>query len=56
MIIRVFTPTSQPGKSAELESFLRDTAAPLVAQQPGLVAQQEHLLMRTRIEHCDVLP
>lgn len=38
MIIRVFIPTVHPGKSSEFESFLRDTAAPLVARQPGLVA------------------
>jgi heme-degrading monooxygenase HmoA len=39
MIIRVFTPTIHPGKRTEFESFLRDTAAPLVARQPGLAAQ-----------------
>jgi heme-degrading monooxygenase HmoA len=39
MIIRVFTPTIHPGASTEFESFLRDTAKPLVAQQPGLIAQ-----------------
>ena len=39
MIIRVFTPTIHPGKSTEFESFLRDTAQPLVAKQSGLIAQ-----------------
>jgi heme-degrading monooxygenase HmoA len=39
MIIRVFRPTVHPGKEVEFESFLRDTAGPLVAQQSGLVAQ-----------------
>jgi heme-degrading monooxygenase HmoA len=39
MIIRVFTPAIHPGKDAEFESFLRDTAKPLMAQQPGLIAQ-----------------
>ena len=39
MIIRVFRPTIHPGKESEFESFLRDTAIPLVSQQPGLVAQ-----------------
>ena len=39
MIIRIFRPTIHPGKESEFESFLADTAAPLVAQQPGLVAQ-----------------
>ena len=40
MIIRVFRPTIYPGKEAEFESFLRDTAIPLVSQQSGLVAQR----------------
>ena len=40
MIIRVFRPTIHPGKEAEFESFLRDTAIPLVSQQTGLIAQQ----------------
>jgi heme-degrading monooxygenase HmoA len=39
MIIRVFRPTIHPGKESEFETFLRDTARPLVAQQSGLVAQ-----------------
>jgi heme-degrading monooxygenase HmoA len=39
MIVRVFRPTIHPGKESEFESFLRDTAGPLVAQQAGLVAQ-----------------
>jgi len=40
MIIRVFRPTIRPGKQAEFESFLRDTAVPLVSRQAGLVAQR----------------
>ena len=39
MIIRVFRPTIHSGKESEFESFLRDTAVPLVSQQSGLVAQ-----------------
>ena len=39
MIIRVFRPTIHPGKEAEFESFLHDTAIPLVSQQSGLIAQ-----------------
>ncbi|HEY7271481.1 MAG TPA: antibiotic biosynthesis monooxygenase [Actinoplanes sp.] len=39
MIIRVFKPTIRPGKENEFESFLRDTAMPLVSRQAGLVAQ-----------------
>jgi heme-degrading monooxygenase HmoA len=39
MIIRVFRPTLHPGKEAEFESFLRDTAIPLVSRQTGLLAQ-----------------
>ncbi|HEX2362281.1 MAG TPA: antibiotic biosynthesis monooxygenase [Jiangellaceae bacterium] len=39
MIIRVFRPTIHLGKESEFESFLRDTAIPLVSQQSGLVAQ-----------------
>ena len=39
MIIRVFRPTIHAGKEAEFESFLRDTAIPLVSQQKGVVAQ-----------------
>ena len=39
MIIRVFRPTIHPGKEAEFESFLRDTAVPVVSRQSGLVAQ-----------------
>ena len=39
MIIRVFRPTIQPGKERAFESFLRDTAIPLVSRQNGLVAQ-----------------
>jgi heme-degrading monooxygenase HmoA len=40
VIIRVFRPTIHPGKKSEFESFLRDTAIPLVSRQKGLVAQQ----------------
>jgi heme-degrading monooxygenase HmoA len=40
VIIRVFRPTIHPGMEREFESFLRDTAVPLVSQQSGLVAQQ----------------
>ena len=39
MIIRVFRPTMHPGKEAEFELFLRQTAIPLVSGQSGLVAQ-----------------
>jgi heme-degrading monooxygenase HmoA len=39
MIIRVFRPTIHPGKESEFESFLRDTAIPLVSQQKGVMAQ-----------------
>ena len=39
MVIRVFRPTIHPGKEAEFESFLRETAVPLVSQQSGIVAQ-----------------
>jgi heme-degrading monooxygenase HmoA len=39
MIIRVFRPTIHAGKESEFESFLRETAVPLVSQQAGLVAQ-----------------
>lgn len=39
MIIRVFRPTVHAGKEADFESFLRDTAVPLVSRQAGLVAQ-----------------
>jgi heme-degrading monooxygenase HmoA len=39
MIIRVFRQTIHPGKEGEFESFLRDTAMPLVSQQSRLVAQ-----------------
>lgn len=39
MIIRVFRPTIHPGKEAEFESFLRETAMPLVSQQSGLITQ-----------------
>lgn len=41
MVIRVFRPTIHPGKENEFERFLRDTALPLVSQQPGLVACME---------------
>jgi hypothetical protein len=44
MIIRVFRPTIHPGKESEFESFLRDTAIPLVSQQKGVVAQ--HVVSR----------
>jgi heme-degrading monooxygenase HmoA len=39
VIIRVFRPTIYPGKESEFESFLRDTAVPLVSRQSGLLAQ-----------------
>jgi heme-degrading monooxygenase HmoA len=39
VIIRVFRPTIHPGKEHEFETFLGDTAVPLVSQQAGLVAQ-----------------
>ena len=39
MVIRVFRPTIHPGKEAEFESFLRETAVPLVSRQSGLLAQ-----------------
>lgn len=39
VVIRVFRPTIHPGKEAEFESFLRETAVPLVSRQSGLVAQ-----------------
>jgi heme-degrading monooxygenase HmoA len=39
VIIRVFRPTIHPGKEAEFESFLHETAIPLVSRQSGLVAQ-----------------
>ena len=39
MIIRVFRPTIHPGKESEFESFLFETAIPLVSRQKGLVAQ-----------------
>ena len=39
MIIRVFRPTIHPGKEREFESFLQETARPLVSQQSGIVAQ-----------------
>ena len=39
MVIRVFRPTIHPGKEAEFESFLRNTAVPLVSRQSGIVAQ-----------------
>jgi hypothetical protein len=38
MIIRLFRPTIHPGKEAEFESFLPDTAMPLVSRQSGVVA------------------
>jgi heme-degrading monooxygenase HmoA len=39
VIIRVFRPTIHHGKEREFETFLRDTAVPLVSRQAGLVAQ-----------------
>jgi heme-degrading monooxygenase HmoA len=39
VIIRVFRPTIHPGKESKFESFLRETAIPLVSRQKGLVAQ-----------------
>ena len=39
VVIRVFRPTIHPGKEAEFESFLRETAVPLVSRQSGIVAQ-----------------
>jgi hypothetical protein len=46
MIIRVFRPTIHPGKESEFETFLRETAVPLVSQQSGIVAQQSRHLTR----------
>jgi hypothetical protein len=56
MIIRVFRPTIQTGKEGEFESFLRDTAIPLVSQQSGLLAQhvskpREPTLHGVRVRH-----
>jgi heme-degrading monooxygenase HmoA len=39
MITRVFIPTIRPGREEDFELFLRETAIPLVSQQPGLVTQ-----------------
>jgi heme-degrading monooxygenase HmoA len=39
VIIRVFRPTIHAGKQPEFESFLRDTAIPLVSRQAGLMGQ-----------------
>jgi heme-degrading monooxygenase HmoA len=39
VIIRVFRPTIHPGKEQEFETFLGETAVPLVSRQAGLVAQ-----------------
>jgi heme-degrading monooxygenase HmoA len=39
VVIRVFRPTIHPGQEAEFESFLRETAVPLVSRQSGIVAQ-----------------
>jgi heme-degrading monooxygenase HmoA len=39
MIIRVLSPTIHHGKESEFESFLRETAVPLVSRQAGLLAQ-----------------
>jgi heme-degrading monooxygenase HmoA len=39
VIIRLFRPTIRPGKEQEFETFLRDSAVPLLANQAGLVAQ-----------------
>jgi heme-degrading monooxygenase HmoA len=39
VIIRVFRPTIHAGKESEFESFLLETAVPLVSQQAGIVAQ-----------------
>jgi heme-degrading monooxygenase HmoA len=39
VIIRAFRPTIHPGKEREFETFLRETAVPLVSRQSGLVAQ-----------------
>ena len=39
MIIRAFKPTIHAGKVGAFESFLRETAVPLVSRQAGLVAQ-----------------
>ena len=44
MIIRVFRPTIHPGKESEFESFLGETAVPLVSQQSGLIAQHVGML------------
>jgi len=40
VIIRVFRPTVRPGKQAEFEAFLRETAIPLVRSQKGMIGQQ----------------
>jgi heme-degrading monooxygenase HmoA len=39
MIIRIFRPTVHPGKEGQFETFLGETAIPLVSQQSGLLAQ-----------------
>ena len=39
MIIRVFRPRIQPGRNADFESFLRETAFPFVSSHSGLIAQ-----------------
>lgn len=39
VIIRVFRPTIHSGKEKEFESFLQETALPLMSQQSGIVAQ-----------------
>ena len=39
VVIRVFRPTIHRGQEAEFESFLRETAVPLVSRQSGIVAQ-----------------
>jgi hypothetical protein len=56
VIIRVFRPTIHPGKESEFESFLRETALPLVSQQSGLVAQHmggapRPVLYRVSVHH-----
>jgi hypothetical protein len=56
MIIRVFRPTVHPGAEREFEAFLRDTAVPLVSQQPGLVAQHGSGTTRSSPHPIDTSP
>lgn len=38
MIVRIFQVTAREGKEAEFAAFFRDTALPLVQEQPGIVS------------------